>query len=88
MNAIFATDDRVNLSDAVMSRRDELAALLEEFGEPRVAGALACIDGKDGDRSNPYDRWDEPDSWDEFRRGYEAESTLPDTPMQKQRAVA
>jgi len=71
MTIHFATDDRVNLFDA--ARRDELVALYEAFGEPCIAGALACIEGKDGDRSNPFDRFDDLDSWDGFRRGFEAE---------------
>jgi len=55
------------------SRRAKIDAELEEYDDPSLMGRLACIDGKDGDRSNPFDRFDDLDSWDEFRRGYEAE---------------
>ena len=73
MTIHFATDDRVNQFDAVQVRRAQIVARLDEYDDPSLMGRLACIDGKDGDRSNPFDRFDDLDNWDEFRRGYEAE---------------
>jgi len=75
VEALFAWFDEADEHgiDAVQVRRAQIVAELEEYDDPSLMGRLACLDGKDGDRSNPFDRFDDLDSWDEFRRGYEAE---------------
>lgn len=67
----------VNLLSSVNARRAQLAAELEEFDSAEARGALDCLNGKPFDPPG-YEAGlyysEQPDSVDEYRRGYEAEA--------------
>jgi hypothetical protein len=67
----------VNLLSAVNARRAQLVQSVEETDDAFDKGALDCIENKPFDPPGyeaglPYS--EQPDSVDEYRRGYEAEA--------------